>query len=362
MAKTPGLSVRRAASTTGLLLAGSMAMPAARASSLSGIQSAGQDDGVAVDDPPPTGVQVLDLDTCDVRPPEDADHPGAGGDPGAEVGGAEPAEDDVRVGLGVLGGHQHGPALDVPQGQGGGPADQFGADDHGLLADRGVLEVHQVLQVPGGVDAGGAVPGDLAGRAGPLPRSGGQHDDPGGDGDPALRGGGIDRMVAGPVGDHRVFQDGGAGFQGTLPQDPGVPGAADEPVQIADAISRVVTVPGDTAARASRSTTSTRPAIFGASSAAARSPAGPPPMISTVGLSRSADSPVGSVGTAVTRRSPGLRSRPGGGANRRGRGNCGRGCPAVRGPRRRRRSPGSGRSGRGCGGAARSAWSVGSES
>ena len=75
------------------------------------------------------------------------------------------------------------------EGQHGRPAHQFGADDDGATTDRPVVQVHQVLQLTGGVHPGGAVSGDEPCGSGPFAGAGGQDDRAGVDpaGAPAAR-------------------------------------------------------------------------------------------------------------------------------------------------------------------------------
>ena len=114
------------------------------------------------------------------------------------------------VGLrdGILGGHQHRAAAGVLQRQHRRPADQLGADDDGAAARHlRCCEVHQVLQVPGGVDARGAVAGDQPGGARPLPGAGGQDDGTRLDELAALRRGDLQGALRGPAGDHGLGAD-----------------------------------------------------------------------------------------------------------------------------------------------------------
>ena len=82
----------------------------------------------------------------------------------------------IRLGARVAADHSDGGATGFAQCQHRRPADQFGADDHGAATDAGVVQVHQVLQLPGGVHPVGAVAGDEPGGSGPFPRAGGQDD------------------------------------------------------------------------------------------------------------------------------------------------------------------------------------------
>src|SRR5580693_9416391 len=125
----------------------------------------GGDDRIAADGAPAAAVQVLDLHRFHPGLAVDPGDAGPGGDGDVKGEASGGADRGIGLGGGVLAGHQHGAASGLAQGDDGGPADQLGADDDGTAADVGVVEVDQVLQLAGGVDA-----------VGPVAGSGGEHD------------------------------------------------------------------------------------------------------------------------------------------------------------------------------------------
>ena len=140
-------------------------MPALRASSWSGIQS-------------PVKMTVSQSMTggrrcrgsplrrrCRVWLADDPHDPGAGGDRDPQQRFARDVECGVGLRGGVFGGHRDGGTSGVSQCHHGRPADQLGADDDGSFADLAVVQVHDVLQLPGGVTPDGRSPGiSRAGR------------------------------------------------------------------------------------------------------------------------------------------------------------------------------------------------------
>ena len=163
-AKTPCWLVRSAVSTTGPRVPGSISMPALRASSWSGIQSPVKIDGVAVDYPAGAGVEVLHLNAAQVWLADDPHDAGAGGDRDPQQRFAGHVECGVGLRGRVFGGHRDGGTSGVSQCHHRRPADQLGADDDGTFADLAVVQVHDVLKLPGGVDARWAVSGNQPGR------------------------------------------------------------------------------------------------------------------------------------------------------------------------------------------------------
>ena len=137
---------------------------------------AGEDDGVAVDRASGVGVEVFDLDGADAALADDAGDAGAGSDGDLQRESSGDGERGVGLGRGVCAGHQDGLAVRFAQCDRGGPADQFGADDDGACAGGAVVQVYEVLQLAGGVDAGGAVAGDEPGGAGSFAGAGGEDD------------------------------------------------------------------------------------------------------------------------------------------------------------------------------------------
>ena len=117
-----------------------------------------------------------------------------------------PGDPEHRIGLRsrVAADHSDGGAAGFAQGQDRRPAHQFGADDQRAAADVCVVQVHEVLQLPGGVHAVGPVAGYQPRGAGPLPRAGRQHHRVGRDGSNSPRRGDLQPPVAGPAGDHRL--------------------------------------------------------------------------------------------------------------------------------------------------------------
>ena len=157
-----------------------------------------QDSRVTID-LPRAALEVFQFDGLHASVAGDLGDAGAGGH-GQPQG--EPAGDGERgVGLGpVVGtGHQDGPAVRFAQGDGGGPADQFGADDHRAAARGAVVQVHEVLQLAGGVDPGGPVAGDEAGGPGSFPGAGGEDDGAGRDPLPPVGAGDLDGPRPGPA-------------------------------------------------------------------------------------------------------------------------------------------------------------------
>ena len=135
----------------------------------------------------------------------------------------------------------------MAQGQHGRPADEFGADDHGAGAEVRRAGVDHRLQLAGRVDAGRTIAGNQPSSTRPLASSGRQHHGVSfHDAPPERR---RDDQTTGPVprGDHRFGLDPRSGVAGVRLQRAGVAGAGHEPVQVADAVTRMVAVPGDAA-------------------------------------------------------------------------------------------------------------------
>ena len=153
-----------------------------------------------------------------------------------------------------------GAAAGLAQGQHGRPADQLGADHDRTLPDLGVVEVDEVLQLPGRVDAVGPVAGDAPGRAraarGPRWRGRPLRPRPGGG-----RGRRHQQApVAGPAGDLRPVSSSRARVARRLGQPAGVRRSGDEAAQVADAVAEVVAVTaGCRRSTSSRSITRTSP-------------------------------------------------------------------------------------------------------
>jgi hypothetical protein len=207
----------------------------------------GEDHGVAGEGPPLPVIEVLELDRADPVPADHAGDPGAPGDRHAQ---AQPPRGGHRgVGLRptVLGGHQRGPAARGPQGQHGGPADQFRAHDDRAGAGRLVVQVDVVLQLAGGEDAVRAVAGNQARGPRPFAGTGGEHHRAGIDPARPPRAGHQQRAIGGPRGDHGRQADLGADGLGQFGQAPGVGRTGQQGPQVTYPVPQVVAVPGDAA-------------------------------------------------------------------------------------------------------------------
>ena len=159
---------------------GRWSMPAAAGEFVVRDPVAGEDDRVALDDPRVAGVEILDLDRLADAPADDPHDAGAGGDRDPEQRLAGNVERGVGLRRRVLRRHQHGPASGVRAASC--TADQLTSSaptTTARVADRAVVQVHDVLQLPGGVDPGRPVAGNQPGRAGTLAGTGGQDDAPG---------------------------------------------------------------------------------------------------------------------------------------------------------------------------------------
>ena len=128
-ANTPGLLVRRPASTTGPRVAGSIASPPVRASSWSGIQSPVNTTVSHSIGGAPTAVDVLDHRAAHPVLTVDADEPAAGEHRPVHQNPARHAERRIGLGVRIAADHSDCGATGFAQCQHRRPAHQFGADD-----------------------------------------------------------------------------------------------------------------------------------------------------------------------------------------------------------------------------------------
>ncbi len=134
----------------------------------------------------------------------DADQPAAGEHRAVHQHPPGEPKRRVRLRVRIAADHSDCGATGFAQRQHRRPADQLGADDHRAGADLRVVQMHEVLQLAGGVDPVGPVAGDQPGGPWPLPRTGGQDHRVGGDGPDPARRGDLQRAFTGPAGDHRL--------------------------------------------------------------------------------------------------------------------------------------------------------------
>jgi hypothetical protein len=110
-----------------------------------------------------------------------------------------------------------------------------------------VVQVDEILQVAGGVDAVRAVAGDQPRGPGPFAGTGRQHHGVRANLEQPVGGRDLQPAVGGPAGHHRAGTDLGARPFGAEHHAPRVGGAGQDPVQVADAESGVAAVPRDAA-------------------------------------------------------------------------------------------------------------------
>ncbi len=208
---------------------------------------AGEDDDVAGHRRAAPRPEVLDLHRLHDVATHDAHDPRPRCHRCPQQGPRRAAEPGVRLAVHVLGRHQDRRAAGLAQRQHRGPAHELGPHDHGAGSGRAVLEVHEVLQLTGGQDAAGAVPGDEARRAGALTRAGGQHDGVGGHLQPARRRGHVERALPAPAGHGGLGADLGAAVQRPGHEALGVARPGSDPAKVAHPVAEVVAVPRDPA-------------------------------------------------------------------------------------------------------------------
>jgi len=142
----------------------------------------GEHHRVALDRGAHPAVQVFDHRAADPVLAVDADQPASGKHRPLHK---QPAgHPERRVGFGSRIGAHHCDcgATGFAQCQHRRPADQFGSDDECATTNAGLMQMNQVLQLPGGVHPVGSIARDEPGWARPFARAGSEHDRVGRDG------------------------------------------------------------------------------------------------------------------------------------------------------------------------------------